>query len=133
MQMDADAQAGGDAFGIGAGKGTGMGPPSATGTGTGVAQAPTISDNFYRRYLSGEMQAAIRDNDAINRRVFTAEVTVWIEPNGRLTRADVVRSTGDEKVDDQIRKSLLAMRALDAPPPSMRFPQRVSVRGRQSG
>ncbi len=127
------AQAGGDSFGIKAGSGGGStviggsnegGPAQSSGNG--------FAEASYSRYLATEIQRAVQANDHVNRQVFAVDVAVWIDSAGRLTRAKVVRGSGDARLDDQLVATLEGMRAVgDAPPASLRFPQRVSIRGRR--
>jgi periplasmic protein TonB len=132
VAIDAAGEAGSDAFGIRAGAGGGMGAPSTFGTSTGPATAPSVSDGFYGRYLSGALQDVIQDSDRINRQVFTADVNIWIDPSGKVTRAEIIRSSNDSNRDKMIIGLLQEVRGLDTPPTSIRFPQRITIRGRKS-
>ncbi len=127
------AQAGGDAFGIRAGAGGGQtigGGPSdgaGGGGGGGFAQAS------YGRFLSSEIQQVVQSDDHVNRQVFTADVAVWVDGGGRLTRARILRTSGDGKLDHVLVATLEGMRALGEPPPAaFKFPQRVTIRGRRA-
>lgn len=136
MQIDSAAQAGSDAFGLGAGQGGGMGAPSSAGTclGAKCGAAPSggISDAFYGRYLSGELQERVQREKSVNRLVFTAEFAIWITPSGSVSRVNLVRGSGDDRRDRQLASILNSVNGLNAPPPSLRFPQRITVRGRKS-
>jgi hypothetical protein len=135
MQIDGPAQAGADAFGLTSGKGGGMGAPGATGTCIGSncgAPKGGISDAFYNRYLSGALQERIQDNNKVNRLTFTADFAIWIGAGGRVTKADLMRSSGDAKRDALLASILQSVGGLDAPPASLRFPQKITVRGRRS-
>jgi protein TonB len=115
------AQAGSDAFGIQAGSGDGN-----VGSGGGFA------DGNYTRYLGSALQQSVQNNDRVNHLIFTADMAVWIDPNGHVTRAKVLKSTGDAKIDDDLVAALQEMPALDEPPPSdLQFPQRVRIEGRR--
>jgi TonB family protein len=126
------AQAGGDAFGIKAGSGGGssiIGGPSETGGATGGGG---FAEAAYSRYLGTEMQRAIQADDKLSRQVFAADVAVWFDAAGRLTKAKILRSSGDSRLDQQLVATLEGMRAIgDPPPPAFRFPQKVTVRGRR--
>jgi periplasmic protein TonB len=126
------AQAGGDAFGIKAGTGGGsslIGGPGDGGAGTGGGG---FAEASYGRYLSSEIQQAIQSDDHVNRQIFAADVAVWIDPGGRVTRARILKSSGDGKLDRQLVASLQGMGALGEPPPAaFRFPQRVAIKGRR--
>ncbi|HEY5237620.1 MAG TPA: energy transducer TonB [Rhizomicrobium sp.] len=123
MTINGPAQAGSDAFNIGAGDGSGD-------MGSGVGNG--FGDAAYSRYLGSEFQQAIQNDDRVNHLVFNADVEVWVDASGRLTRASILHSTGDAKTDDKLIAALQAMPALDQPPPeSFQFPQRISVKGRR--
>jgi len=136
MQIDSTAQAGSDSFGLGAGKGGGIGAPGGAGTclgtncGSGVGGG--ISDAFYGRYLSSALQERVQRDSKVNRLVFTADFAIWISPSGKVTKIELVRSSGDEKRDAILENILQGVSGLDTPPSSYRFPQRITVRGRRS-
>jgi periplasmic protein TonB len=115
------AQAGSDAFGIQAGSGDGD-----VGSGGG------FGDANYTRYLGSALQQTIQNDDRINHQVFTADMAVWVNPDGRVTRATVLKSSGDPKIDEDLVTALQDMPALDEPPPTdLEFPQRVRIEGRR--
>jgi protein TonB len=115
------AQAGSDAFGIQAGSGDGN-----------VGSSGGFNDGNYTRYLGTALQQSIQNDDRVNRQVFSADMAVWVDPNGHVTRASVLKSTGDTKIDQDLVTALEGMPALDEPPPSdLQFPQRVRVEGRR--
>ena len=115
------AQAGSDAFGIQAGSGDGN-----VGSGSGFAE------QNYVHYLGSALQQTIQNDDHVNHLVFEADMAVWISPNGKVTRASVLKSTGSSTIDQDLVAALQEMPALDEPPPSdLQFPQRVRVEGRR--
>jgi len=115
------AQAGSDAFGIQAGSGDGN-----VGSGGGFADAN------YTQYLGTALQQTIQNDDRVNHLVFTADMAVWVNPDGRVTRATVLKSSGDPKIDEDLVAALQDMPALDeAPPSDLQFPQRVRIEGRR--
>ena len=116
------AQAGSDAFGIQAGSGDGN-----VGSGGG------FGDANYTRYLGSTLQQTIQNDDRINHEVFTADIAVWVNPDGRITHATMLKSSGDPKIDQDLVAVLQDMPALDEPPPSdLQFPQRVRIEGRRA-
>ena len=131
VSIDAASEAGGDAFGLKGGGPGGMGGAGATGTGAGPAGGG-ISDAFYGRYLSGALQERVENEKKISRQVFTADFNIWIDGSGRVTKATLVRSSGEASRDAIVQALLEAVRGLDAPPASLRFPQKIAVRGRKS-
>lgn len=131
VSIDAAATGAGDSFGLQGGGPGGMGGVGATGTGRGPAGG-VFSDGLYGRNLSSALQQRIQDEDAVNRQVFSAEFSVWVDARGRVTRAELIRSSGNAKRDEKLIAVLTSVADLDAPPASIRFPARITVRGRRS-
>ncbi|UPG92953.1 energy transducer TonB family protein [Luteibacter aegosomatissinici] len=123
VTMNTDAQAGSDSFNIGAGTGGGMvGSGGGNGTGTGS----------YDQYLGYAIQQAIQRNDKVNRLSFDVHADVWLDADGRLVRAELSQSSGNPQTDEALIEALRAMPRIDvAPPSSLHFPLRVSIRGKR--
>ena len=133
VAIDAPAEAGSDAFGVSAGKSGGMGNVGSLGTGTGARTSGGgngFGDGLYGRYLSGALQDAVSGEDKVNRQVFSADLHIWVE-NGRVTKAEVVRSSGKERVDRALLATIEGVAGLNAPPASFAFPRLVTVYGRR--
>jgi TonB family protein len=123
VTINGPAQAGNDAFNVGAGSGGGD-----VGSGGGIGEAS------YTHYLGSALQQTIQNDDRVNHLVFTADMAVWVDPNGRITRAKVLKTSGDNSVDQNLLAVLESMPALDEPPPpTLPFPQRVRIEGRRRG
>lgn len=134
VSMDATGEAGSDSFGIQSGSGKGMGAPSSSGTCVGPncgVKSGGIGDGFYRKYLRDFLQETVRSDDKVNKKTFKADIRIWIS-GGRITQAEVINSS-DSKLDSALIAALKAARDVDAPPASMKFPQRITITGRQSG
>lgn len=131
MTMNAEAQAGASG-GIAAGSGGGMGAPSSTGTCLGPNCGGGISDGFYARSLAGALQRRVQSDGKLSRMVFSADFAIWVSPGGKVTRADLVRSSGDDRRDATLKSLLEGVAGLDAPPASFKFPRRITIRGRRS-
>ncbi|KAG9584658.1 hypothetical protein KCV01_g14122, partial [Aureobasidium melanogenum] len=123
VTINGDAQAGSDAFNIGAGSGGGMvGSGGGTGTGTGS----------YDQYLGYAIQQAIQRDERVNRLVFDVRADIWLDANGKLTRAELVGTSGNTRTDEALLDTLRSMPRIDvAPPSSLRFPLRVAIRGKR--
>ncbi len=136
MTQNAPAQAGSDSYGMQAGGGGGMGAPSSGGTCLGPnCGAPTsggVSDAFYARTLSTALQRRVQSDKRVNRDVFEAEFAIWVTPDGRVTRAEIVDGTKDSGRDAMLRDIILGATGLSPPPPSFKFPRRVRVTGRKA-
>jgi TonB family protein len=122
VTINGPAQAGSDAFNVGAGSGGGE-----VGSGGG------LGDTSYIRYMCSYFQQAIQGDDRVNSLVFSADVAVWVNDSGHVTRVEILRSSGDATTDEYLVAVLEATPALDEPPPStFEFPQRITVRGRRA-
>jgi TonB family protein len=122
LTIAGDAQAGTDAFNIGAGDGSGS-----LGNGTGFGEAT------YTRYMQSALQDAIERDDRVSQLVFTAELLVWIDEHGRLSRARVLRSAGNPVIDQALVAASEGLVLEQSPPSTLRFPQRVRMSGRKTG
>jgi len=130
VSINAESTGAGDAFGLLGGGPGGMGGVGSTGTGTGAAGG--ITDGFYGQNLRNALQQRIQEQDSVNRQVFSAEFSVWVDSRGRVTKAELLRSSGDAKRDQKLLAVLEATNDLDPPPTTIRFPARITVRGRKS-
>jgi len=132
MQMNAEAQAGPGS--IAAGSGTGLGTPGGTGTclGSNCGTGGGIGDAFYGRYLSSQLQDRVEREKKLSRSAFSADFAIWISGAGAVTKVELVKGSGDNGRDDMLASVLSKVSGLDPPPASLRFPQRITVRGRRS-
>lgn len=124
VTMDADGQAGTDSFGIQAGSGGGS-----AGVGSGGAGNAT-----YGRYLGYVMQQAIARDPRLRRLAFQLQVNVWMESDGRLSRVELLRGSGNDEADAAVLEALRQIGRVDQrPPATLDFPARVRVQGRRPG
>jgi TonB family protein len=123
ITINGPAQAGTDAFNIGAGSGGGD-----------VVAGSGFGDANFGRFLSSTIQQVVQSDARTDAFVGTAEIDVWIDAEGRVTRASIARSSGDAKTDQDLIAVLEGMPALNEPPPaSLQFPQRVRIGGKRRG
>lgn len=136
VTINGPAQAGSDAFGLQSGTGGGLGAPSGTGTcaglNCGAAAGGGMGEIFYRRYLSAVLQERISRDSRLNRLVFAADFAITISPGGKITQASLLKSSGSSDRDAALRSVLIAVTNLDPPPSGVRFPQRITVRGKRA-
>lgn len=136
VSINAPAQAGADAYGIASGSGGGIGKPGGAGTclgnncGTGGGGGMTAG--LYGRYLKSALQERVQDDPRMSRLVFTADFSVTVTPDGRLTGVRFRSGQGGSEADMEKLTALLSgVRGLDPPPSTMVFPQNIKVRGRK--
>ncbi|MGJ7524775.1 energy transducer TonB family protein [Variovorax sp. GB1P17] len=124
VTMDSAGQAGNDAFGIQAGSGGGM---SGTGAGGG------LGSGSYARYVSSMLQQALSRDPRTRQLVFDdIQIDLWLGADGKTARVQLVRSTGTPESDEAVLAMVRALDRIDEKPPaSLRFPMRVSMKGRR--
>ena len=124
VTMDSAGQAGNDAFGIQAGSGGGM-----NGTGAGGG----LGSGSYARYVSSLLQQALSRDPRTRQLVFDdIQIDLWLGVDGKTTRVQLVRGTGTPDIDEAVLALLRGLDRVDEKPPaSLRFPMRVSMRGRR--
>lgn len=121
VTMKADGQAGNDAFGVRAGSGGGS-------SGTGG-----LGGSSYSRYFSTVLQQALARDPRTRQLVFDdIRIDVWLAPDGKTARAQLVQGTGNATTDEAVLAMVRDLDRIDErPPASMRFPMRVSMKGRR--
>ncbi len=138
MSINGPAQAGADSFGMQSGNGGGMGGSGTClgtncgGTGAGGGGGTSMSDVFYGRYLSAVLQEKVQRDDRVNRQVFSADFAITMSSAGRVTVVTLLKTSGRPDRDQALRAILLSAADLDPPPAGMRFPRKVTVRGKRS-
>ena len=121
VTIDGAAQAGNDAFGIRAGGGGGM-----TGSGGG------LGSRSYSAYVSSALQQAFARDKRTRQLAFDdIRIDIWLDAEGRVTRAQLVGGSGSAESDDAVLAMVRDFRADEKPPASLRFPMRLSIKGRR--
>jgi hypothetical protein len=129
VAIDAAAEAGTDSFGIRGGGAGGMGGSGATGTGTGAAGG--LGAGFYSGYLQNALRTAVQNDKRVRNLVFKAIFAITVDGQGNIIQASLVDGSGDAKRDEMLLAVLQAVRGLEPPPPSIKFPARIVVSGRR--
>lgn len=121
LGVEGDGGAGSDAFGLQARQG---GRSLLGGTPGSVIQ---WYGGQVKQGLDSELQALLEDTQA-RKTSYAVMLNVWIGADGRLSRAELVGSSGKPEVDQAIRAALSKLRlALQKPPPD-NMPQPVKIR-----
>ena len=124
---NADAQAGpGDAFNIGAGNGEGM---------NGGGGAGLFNPALFNSYFQSTIRNAVQKDETLKGKSFRAAVSVWLTPQGKITKAVLRSSTGSDAYDQALTALLLAMPPLEQPPPQQilaRLPIEMTIDLRKS-
>ena len=124
VTINSDAQAGNDAFGVRAGSGGGT-------TGSGVPGG--LGGSSYSRYVSSILQQALARDPRTRQLVFDdIRLDVWLAADGKTARAELIQSTGNATTDEAVLAMVRDLDRIDErPPASLRFPMRVSMKGRR--
>lgn len=109
-----------------------MGAPSSKGTCIGAncgAPAKTVpgADRLWGRNIANALETHVENSKKVNVDAFVSEYDVWVSTSGVLTRAKIVRSSGNAKLDQTVLALLLTARGLKPRPESLPSPQRVKV------
>ncbi|WP_213979244.1 hypothetical protein [Sphingomonas sp. dw_22] len=108
--------------------GIGASQPACRGTDC-ARNAGAISQNMYRRYLGNALRERIETDAAFAEAPFGARISIVVTPAGDIAEARLLESSGDADRDARLLATIGGLKALEAPPPSMVFPQAIAVRG----
>jgi len=117
---------------------SGDGPPdgfglSNRGGGGGLGGIGGIGGRGGSKYgnYAGKVQVAVTDamkrNATTRSAVMSIEVKIWADQLGRVTRAQLGRSTGDAELDRALRDDVLSNLRLSEPPPA-EMPMPINLR-----
>jgi protein TonB len=116
-----------DGFGLSGRGGSG----GSGGAGSGSAQARSRW-GWYAGQVQSRISQAVREHRTTRAANLRAEVKVWADATGRITRANLVTSTGDAALDAALRDEVLAGLQLSEPPPQgMPMPITLRVTARR--
>jgi TonB family protein len=118
--LTAEAGTGANPYGLAVGDGSG----NVIG-GNGDSNGSYLS---YGRIVSGDVQAALRHDDALRFARFSAELRIWLDANGKVTRVQLAASSGDPAVDRAVERSLSGLTMAEPPPKDMPQPIRLRTR-----
>jgi protein TonB len=105
------------------------------GTGGGKGGGGGLFDPFnnYANLVKGEMQRLLRKNSALKSQRYTVEVKVWFSHAGAVEKVEISTSTGNDDLDDLIRKGIASMPTFNqAPPQGMAQPIRLRIMNQNS-
>jgi protein TonB len=107
------------------------GTPTLGGSGSGGGNPWGRYDALLNEAVSAAFQQALARDKALKGKNYKLMVKVWIDSGGKVTRATLLDSSGDARVDEVLREALNGMRALrDAPPADMPQPVKIRVTSR---
>lgn len=118
LGLDAEGTGAGDAYGlVGQPGGRALGEGGYGSSGGGGASGPATW-RWYANAVQAEFIDALRNNEATRYANFSrAQLAIWADPEGRITKVRLYRSTGDAEVDAAIERDLPRLVMLRQPPP----------------
>ncbi|WP_213737863.1 TonB C-terminal domain-containing protein [Bradyrhizobium sp. dw_411] len=88
---------------------------------------------WYASMVQSQIEAALRANNRTRNTVMQLQVRLWADGSGRVSRVQLVSSTGDAELDAIIRNDVLGSLMLREPPPKdMPMPMVTRVTARRS-
>jgi protein TonB len=130
LGVDETGVAGSDAFGL-AGKPGGRELLLATRTANDSAQRAELWT--FAAQLEDELERELARFPELRRRSYTVQVEVWVAATGVIEKVALARTSGDDRLDDRVRDSLLRIApVVRAPPASMPQPIRLRLTSRVS-
>uniref|UniRef100_Q07KZ1 Energy transducer TonB n=1 Tax=Rhodopseudomonas palustris (strain BisA53) TaxID=316055 RepID=Q07KZ1_RHOP5 len=123
LSLDAKAVGPGDLFNLGGKPG---GSPYGGGGGGGSRWG------WYATIVQSQVEAALRANGKTRHAVMQMQIRFWADSTGRISRVELVSSTGDAELDGIIRNEVLGNLVLREPPPKdMPMPMVTRVTARR--
>lgn len=107
LSLDAKAVGPGDLFNLGSKPGG-----SPYGGGGGGSRW-----GWYASIVQSQIEAALRANGKTRNATMQVEIRLWADGSGRVSRIQLVSSTGDAELDAAIRNDVLGNLTLREPPP----------------
>lgn len=88
---------------------------------------------WYAAKVQSSIAEALRKNPSTRNASMSLQVRVWPDSGGRITRAQLVGSSGNPAVDQAIKDQVLTGLQLQAPPADMPVPIVLRLTARKSG
>lgn len=136
LALAAEGEGPGDAFNLAGnpgGRGLLSGGGLGDGSGDGLGGEGGSRFGWYYAQLATEIEDAFRKHKQLTSASARVELRVWVDPDGRISKVQLVRSTGDPKVDEAIQ-SVVGLHLRQPPPRDIPMPMvaRLTARRPQS-
>jgi TonB family protein len=131
LALATEGEGPGDAFNL-AGNPGGRGLLSGGGLGDGSGGLGGGGNPYgwYYAQVADELGEALRRNARITRAAVRVEIRLWADPTGRVSKVQLLRSTGDPEVDQAIQ-SVVGLRLRQPPPAGSPMPMVLRVTARR--
>ncbi len=121
LGLDAEGAAGSDGFGL-------LGKKGGRGLlGGGGGNAILWYGNQVKQSLEEELQTLLADSGARKER-YSVLLNIWINPDGRIGRAELIGSSGKKDVDQSIQAALPKLRIAIGKAPPQNMPQPLKIK-----
>src|SRR5262249_8377481 len=135
LALAAEGSGSGDAFnlsgnpgGKGLLSGGGLGDGSGDEVGEGDGQGNRDGWDYAR--IAGELDTAFRKLKVLTAAPVRVEIKLWAEAAGRISRIQLIRSTGDPRVDEAIQ-TVVGTRLSEPPPAGIAMPMIARLTARR--
>jgi periplasmic protein TonB len=137
LALAAEGEGPGDAFNLAGNPGgrgllSGGGLGDGTGDGVGGGDGAAARFGWYYVKIANEIEEAFRKQKVVNAASARVELRVWADPSGRISRVQLVRSTGDPRLDEAIQ-SVVGLRLREPPPRDIPMPMIARLTARRPG
>jgi len=135
LALAAEATGEGDSFNLAGnpgGRGLLSGGGLGDGTGIGSGDGAGSRYGWYYAKLASQIEDAYRKSKRISTANARVEIRVWADKSGRISRVELVRSTGDPELDEAVR-SVVGLRLRDPPPSDIPMPMIARFTARRAG
>lgn len=124
LSLDAKATGPGDLFNLGSKVG---GSPYG-GRGGGGSRW-----GWYASIVQTQIEAALRGNEKTKHAVMQLQLRLWADNTGRISRVELVNSSGNAEIDAAVRNEIIGSLTLREPPPNdMPMPVVIRATARKS-
>lgn len=135
LSLAAEGEGPGDAFNLAGnpgGKGllSGGGLGDGTGAGLGGGGGGGSRYGWYYARVAADLEEAFRRHKRMSSASARVELRIWTDPTGRVSRVELIRSTGDPELDAAIR-SVVGLKLREPPPQDIPMPMIARLTARR--
>ncbi len=137
LALAAEGEGPGDAFNLAGnpgGRGLLSGGGLGDGTGEGVGGGDGAGSRFgwYYAKIAAQLEEAFRKQTKMSSAAARVELRVWADETGRISRVQLIRSTGDPRLDEAIQ-AVVGLRLKEPPPRDIPMPMVARLTARRPG
>jgi protein TonB len=135
LALAAEGDGPGDAFNLAGNPGgrgllTGGGLGDGSGSGLGGGGGTGSKYGWYYAKVAADLEEAFRKHKRMSSAATRVELRVWTDPSGRISRVQLIRSTGDPDLDAVIQ-SVVGLRLREPPPRDIPMPMIARLTARR--